>query len=106
MFRAIDRWGHLSEISLHEDSLIPIFRSVLHAAGIESANLYSGHSLRRGFATWATANGWDLKTLMEYVGWKNIQSAMRYVDVADQFSQQRIEHSLDKSAPLHQLSKP
>ncbi|MBC3809643.1 site-specific integrase [Undibacterium seohonense] len=106
VFRAIDRWGHLSEIGLHEDSLIPIFRSALHATGIESANLYSGHSLRRGFATWATANGWDLKTLMEYVGWKNIQSAMRYVDVADQFSQQRIEQSLSKSPPMHRLSKP
>ena len=32
---------------------------------------------------WATANGWDLKTLMAYVGWKNVQSAMRYVDASD-----------------------
>jgi integrase len=93
-FRAIDRWGHTSTKGLHEDSLISIFRSALQNAGIESADLYSGHSLRRGFATWATANGWDLKTLMEYVGWKNVQSAMRYVDVADQFSRLRIEASL------------
>lgn len=106
VFRSIDRWGHMADTGLHEDSLIPIFRAILTNAGVTSADLYSGHSLRRGFATWATANGWDLKTLMEYVGWKNVQSAMRYVDVADQFSQQRIESSLSKPSPIRQLSKP
>lgn len=94
VFRAIDRWGHIGDVALHEDSLIPIFRSTLNIAGIESADLYSGHSLRRGFANWATLNGWDIKTLMEYVGWKNIQSAMRYVDASDPFSQRRIESHL------------
>lgn len=100
VFRSIDRWGHIAEAGLHEDSLIPIFRAILTNAGVASADLYSGHSLRRGFATWATANGWDLKTLMEYVGWKNVQSAMRYVDVADQFSQKRIESSLSTPSPI------
>jgi integrase len=52
------------------------------------------HSLRRGFASWATANGWDLKTLMEHVGWKNAQSAMRYIDREDPFNQRRIEQNL------------
>jgi integrase len=56
--------------------------------------LDSGHSLRRGFANWATSNGWDLKTLMAYVGWKNVQSAMRYVEAADPFGRQQIESTL------------
>ena len=105
VFRAIDRWGHIAEVGLHEDSLTPIFRSTLNNAGIESAELYSGHSLRRGFASWATSNGWDIKTLMEYVGWKNIQSAMRYVDAADPFSRQRIESSLTIPAPKNRIMK-
>ena len=99
VFRAIDRWGHISDVGLHEDSLIPIFRSALSNAGVESADLYSGHSLRRGFANWATSNGWNIKTLMEYVGWKNVQSAMRYVEAADSFSKVRIESDLTKSLP-------
>lgn len=94
VFRAIDRWGHVSDEGMHADSLVPLLRTMLTDAGIVSAELYSGHSLRRGFANWATANGWDLKTLMAYVGWKNVQSAMRYVDAADPFGQQRIESSL------------
>lgn len=91
VFRSIDRWGHIAEIGLHEDSLIPIFRSILRNAGVASAELYSGHSLRRGFANWATANGWDLKTLMEYVGWKNVHSAMRYIDASEGFTKHLIE---------------
>jgi len=97
VFRAVDRWGHVSDDGLHTDSLIPLFRAVLTQSGIASAALYSGHSLRRGFANWATANGWDLKTLMEYVGWKNVQSAMRYIESADPFAQHRIESMLSPS---------
>jgi integrase len=96
VFRAIDRWGHVGDEGLHIDSLVPLLRSILKEAGVESPELYSGHSLRRGFATWASANGWDVKTLMEYVGWKDVHSAMRYVDSADPFARQRINQMLDR----------
>jgi hypothetical protein len=41
--------------------------------------------MRRGFATWASANGWDIKSLMSYVGWKDVKSALRYVDAGGSF---------------------
>jgi len=84
VFRRLDRWGHLSDEALHPGSLISLLRQILQRAGIP-AELYTSHSLRRGFATWATANGWDLKALMTYVGWKDIKSAMRYIDPAISF---------------------
>lgn len=90
VFRAIDRWGHVGGSGLHPDSLVPLLRTVLSEAGVGSAEVYSAHSLRRGFANWATSNGWDLKTLMHYVGWKNVQSAMRYIEAVDPFVQHRI----------------
>lgn len=31
---------------------------------------------------------------MEYVGWKDVRSAMRYIDAADRFTQRRIESAL------------
>lgn len=98
-FRSVDRWGHVGSQGLHVDSLIPLLRSVFTDAGIDSPLQYSGHSLRRGFANWATANGWDLKTLMEYVGWKNVQSAMRYVEAADPFAKRRINNALTAALP-------
>lgn len=50
-----------------------------------NANAYSGHSLRRGFANWANANSWDIKSLMAYVGWRKVDTAMRYVDASTPF---------------------
>lgn len=91
VFRRIDRWGHVSDNGLHIDSLIPVLRNIFNDASVPFADEYSGHSLRRGFANWATSNGWNLKTLMEYVGWKDVQSAMRYVDAADPFAKLRSE---------------
>lgn len=94
VFRSIDRWGRVSETSLHPNSLIPLLRRLLAAAGITDAEDYSSHSLRRGFAGWANANGWDVKALMEYVGWRDVQSALRYIDGGDPFARARIEASL------------
>jgi integrase len=89
VFRGVDRWGNVSDKGLHINSLVPLLRTMFGAAGIAFAEQYSGHSLRRGFASWATSNGWDLKTLMEYVGWRDVQSAMRYMESADPFAQMR-----------------
>jgi integrase len=83
VFRKIDRWGHVAEESLHANSLIPLLRSLFAEAGVESPEEYSSHSMRRGFAGWARASGWDIKELMEYVGWKDVKSAMRYLDASD-----------------------
>jgi len=94
VFRGIDRWATLSAQPLHPNSLIRLLRSVFAHAGLATPDTYSSHSLRRGFAGWANDNGWDVKTLMEYVGWKDVHSAMRYIDGADGFAQHRIEAGL------------
>ncbi|MNO86671.1 Phage integrase family protein [compost metagenome] len=84
VFRKVDRWGNLAEGGINSNSLIPLLRRILQQAGV-SAEFYSSHSMRRGFATWASANGWDIKSLMSYVGWKDIKSALRYVDAGSSF---------------------
>jgi len=79
VFQRIDRWGNLSGKAMQPHSLIPVLRRIFKEAGLP-AELFSSHSMRRGFATWASANGWDIKGLMSYVGWKDMKSALRYVD--------------------------
>jgi integrase len=98
LFRGVDRWGRVSDAPLHPNSLIPLLRRLLTAAGLPDAEDYSSHSLRRGFAGWANTNGWDVKALMEYVGWRDVQSAMRYLDGGDPFARHRIEASLPPPA--------
>ena len=106
VFRKIDRWGHVAEESLHTNSLIPLLRSLFAQAGVESPEEYSSHSMRRGFAGWARASGWDIKELMEYVGWKDVKSAMRYLDTSDSSLQARFEQGLPALAPVIQQPPP
>jgi len=91
VFRAIDRWGKVSEEEINPGSVIPLLRRILSSAGVPNVTDYSSHSLRRGFATWANANGWELRTLMDYVGWKNAASASRYVDTPDPYNRELLE---------------
>jgi hypothetical protein len=106
VFRKIDRWGHVAEESLHVNSLIPLLRSLFVESGVESPEEYSSHSMRRGFAGWARASGWDIKELMEYVGWKDVKSAMRYLEASDSSLQARFEQGLAALAPPAHLLPP
>lgn len=91
LFPSINRWGQLGISCMHPSSFISVLRKIFSDAAIPHSEAFSSHSLRRGFATWASSSGWDLKTIMEYVGWKDIRSAMRYIDSADPFDQSRIK---------------
>lgn len=83
-FRSISRWGKLSDQGIHKQSIEHILNRV---AGHLFPNepKFSTHSLRRGFADWATREGWDLKTLMDHVGWKSVDSAQRYMPTRKDF---------------------
>ncbi|MNV56607.1 Phage integrase family protein [compost metagenome] len=90
VFCSIDRWGHLAPTALHPYSVSRVLRRALTRGGV-AGERYSGHSLRRGFATWATRNKWSTKALMEYVGWRDVHSALRYVDAGESFGDWRRE---------------
>ncbi|MCO6689649.1 tyrosine-type recombinase/integrase [Pseudomonas shirazica] len=71
--------GHIGKKALNANSLSRLLRQVLLRSGVHSVG-YSAHSLRRGFATWASANQWSSKDLMDYVGWRDVQTAVRYIE--------------------------
>jgi integrase len=100
VFCGIDRWGRLSDEGLHPNSVIPLLRTLMQKASIVDAEKFSSHSLRRGFATWANGQGWDVKVLMEYVGWKDMKSALRYIDTTDPFRQLRSAVASDATMPV------
>jgi integrase len=100
VFRRINRWGHIASDGLLAGSIIPLLRRLFSATGISNVDEYSSHSLRRGFAGWANANGWDLKSLMEYVGWSDINSAIRYLDTTPERLKERFEQGLTAATTL------
>lgn len=77
IFRSISRWGALGETGLTTASIAPILRSLARGAGLDEK--YTSHSLRRGFANWAVDKGWNLNSLMKYVGWKSMPNAQDYL---------------------------
>jgi len=99
VFPAIDRWGNVSDQPMKSQAVLPLLRRILKDAGTEEADSYSSHSLRRGFAGWASANGWDLKELMEHVGWRDVNSALRYIDIPQDSMKAKFESGLANSAP-------
>lgn len=104
VYRAIDRWGHVGENGLHIDSIGPLLRAMLKNGGLAEAGAYSGHSLRRGFASWAASDGWDVRSLMEYVGWRDMKSALRYLDTSISCAKARMERGILHR--VHELDGP
>ena len=94
VYPAIDRWGRISDDPMRPTSIIPLLRRLFEQAGLAQAEDYSSHSLRRGFAGWARSSGWDIKELMAYVGWKDVDSALRYLDAPTATLRQRFEQGL------------
>lgn len=86
LFRSIDRWGHLGEHALNANSLSRLMRQAFLRSGVDSKG-YSTHSLRRGFATWASENQWSSKALMDYVGWRDVKTALCYVETDAPFGE-------------------
>lgn len=97
VFRRIDQWGHISVNGMAAGSVVPWLRKLFQEAGVADPDAYSSHSLRRGFANWAKSSGWDLKELMSYVGWRDFNSALRYLELSDQDLSERFEHGLGRS---------
>jgi integrase len=62
VFRAVDRWDHLAEGRVNPNSISRMLRLAFLRSGVAGAG-YTAHSLRRGFATWASRNLWSSKAL-------------------------------------------
>ena len=99
VFPAIDMWGNVSDSAMQPQAVIPLLRRILQDAGVDAASSYSSHSMRRGFANWATSSGWDVKELMAHVGWRDVGTAVRYIDASQDRFKAKFEQGLAKSAP-------
>jgi site-specific recombinase XerD len=84
VFRSINRWGHLAVKGIHRQSIEHILNRV---AGdlFPGEKRFSTHSLRHGFADWAVHEGWDLKSLMDHVGWLSADNARKYMPARKNF---------------------
>ena len=78
IFRPIDRHGNLGKAAISDRSVCEVVKKRAQAAGLDR-DRYSGHSLRAGLATAASAAGVSQRSIMDQGDWKSVQTVMRYV---------------------------
>jgi integrase len=78
-FRAIDRSGRISSRHLSDRAVADIIKLRALAAGLDPA-LFSGHSLRAGFATEAYAQGVPELAIMRHGRWRAAATMRGYVE--------------------------
>lgn len=95
-WRGIDRYGRRPRTGgLHRNSVAEIIKRRAHLAGLEDAELWGGHSLRRGFATEAIAAGVPERDVQRHGRWRSRASMDPYIDAARTF---------DPTNPTHWLT--
>lgn len=90
-FRSISRWGKVSDEGINKRSIGYILNRAADGLFPDDPK-FSTHSLRRGFADWATRMGWDMKSLMEHVGWRSVASASRYLPTRKNFGELALDN--------------
>ena len=80
VFRKVSIGGQLSDDAMHPNSLNNWIKKLTKNAGVISPDHYSisSHSCRAGFGT-QFASAMDIRSLMDYVGWKSISVALKYI---------------------------
>ncbi len=66
------------------------------AAGIEKAEYFSSHSMRRGLATTASREGVSIPAIMRQGRWKQVDTVMEYIEAAQRFDENAAGQVLQK----------
>lgn len=87
IFRRIRKSNQICENAITPESVNILLKSHAKAAGIESFEDFSSHSMRRGLATTASREGVSLPAIMRQGRWKQVSTVMEYIEAAQRFEE-------------------
>ena len=82
VFRSIDRHGNVGSTALTNQCVALFVKKYVSKHGLESS-FFSGHSLRRGFATSAALNGATQTSIQSHLGHKRPEMTLQYIEAAN-----------------------
>ncbi len=85
IFVPMTKTGKLREHSLHAKNVSSVIRKLAIECQFPNAENYSGHSLRRGFATSASQKGASLGAIMHHGRWRSATTVMGYIEEGQRF---------------------
>jgi integrase len=85
VFRRITKGGKVLPKAIDANHLSSLIKKIAQSCALPNADRYSGHSLRRGFATAASQQGISLSAIMQQGRWKHAGTAIGYMEDAQHF---------------------
>lgn len=86
VFRRISKTGNLSQQPIGTHHWNRRIRTLAKAVNLPSADHYSSHSLRRGFATEAARLGASMPAIQRHGRWKSTKTVVEYVEAGREFA--------------------
>ena len=84
VFRSIGKGNVLPE-AISTNYFSKILKNIARSCSLANSEKYSGHSLRRGFATIASQQGITLSSIMQHGRWKHSDTALGYMEEGRRF---------------------
>lgn len=99
IFRRILKGNKIMPNSLSSHSVSRIIKSLAVACQLPQAEQYSGHSLRRGFATTASQKGASFSAIMRQGRWRHESTVHGYIEEGQRFDANAAGSILDGIKP-------
>jgi len=85
VFRSILKGNKVTSNALSSNTVNKIIKNLVIACQLPQAEQYSGHSLRRGFATTASQNGASFGSIMRQGRWRHEGTVHGYIEEGQRF---------------------
>ncbi len=85
VFRRLSKTGRILSTGISPRTINRVVQSLVKEVGLLNPNLYSAHSLIRGFATESARKGASMPSIQKHGRWKTTKTVVEYVEAGRQF---------------------
>ena len=95
IFRRISKTGTINKNGITAHHLNRLIQKVAIAVKLPNPELYSAHSLRRGFATESARLGASMPAIQRHGRWRSTKTVVEYIEAGRQFSDSAVNVLFD-----------